>query len=284
VKDFLKKNGILILVIALLLALITAVLSFTFGGFAPPTTNVVGTVATPFRNVADAFVGWVEEIYSDAFLREDMEKELEALRKENAALKDQARQGEAALRENERLRHLVGLAVEHPDFDKVDAKVTAYGSDNWYSTLTIGKGSAADISPGDCVVDEYGYLVGVVSVVGLNWSTVRTVVDVELEMGALISRTDEAALMEGDFRLMGEGKLKLTYLPQDGDLQTGDTIVTSGLRSGETATYPSGLVVGCIEEVVRNENGIGSYAVVAPAADLDALEQVFVIRDFSGAS
>ena len=35
-KDFFKNNGILILIIALLISLITAVLSFTFGGIAIP--------------------------------------------------------------------------------------------------------------------------------------------------------------------------------------------------------------------------------------------------------
>ena len=41
-KDFLRNNGILILIIALLLTLITAVLSFTFGGVANPFANLAG--------------------------------------------------------------------------------------------------------------------------------------------------------------------------------------------------------------------------------------------------
>ena len=49
-KDFFKNNGILILIIALLITLITAVLSFTFGGIANPFANLAGIIATPFRN------------------------------------------------------------------------------------------------------------------------------------------------------------------------------------------------------------------------------------------
>ena len=75
-KDFLKQNGILILIIALLLSLITAVFSLTFGGLANPFVNLAGIVATPFRNGIHAFVTWTEGVYSDAFEREILAEEL----------------------------------------------------------------------------------------------------------------------------------------------------------------------------------------------------------------
>jgi len=280
VKDFWKNNGILILIIAVLLTLITAVLSLIFGGIANPFANLAGVVATPFRNGLHAVVSWTEGVYSDAFEREQMAQELEELKKENAELKRQAREGESASRENERLRDLLGLKNERPDFDFQEATVTAHGSYNWASTLTISKGSAADVSAGDCVVDQYGNLVGVISKVGLNWSTLITVVDSDLEIGALIARTDGAAIAEGEFTLMGQGKLKLTYLPEGARLLAGDTILTSGLVSGGESTYPSGLVIGYVEQVRSDESGMSDYAVLTPAADLESLEQIFVIRDF----
>lgn len=279
-KDFFRRNGVLVLIIALLLTLITAVLSATFGGQALPVANLAGVIATPFRNGINAFINWSEGVYSAAFQRENLEKELEALRQENAALKRQAMEGEALSRENERLRNLTGLTVKRPELHMTDAKVTAYEASNWSATLTIGEGSSAGVEAGDCVVDEYGYLVGVVSETGLNWSRVRTVIDVELEMGGLIARTDEAAILEGDFNLMAEGKVKLSYLPEGAQLIAGDTILTSGLRSGETVTYPSDLIVGYVEEVRQEEGGMSDYAVVVPACSLGNLEQVFVITEF----
>lgn len=279
-KDFFKNNGVLLLVIALLISLITAVLSFTFGGIANPFANLAGIVATPFRNGFQAVTSWGEGLYADAFARQAMEEELAALKKENAELKDQAREGQAASRENERLRELLGLREERPEFEWVDAKVTAHGSSNWSSTLTIAKGTAAGIEAGDCVVDQYGYLVGVVEQVGLNWASLITVVDVDLQMGGRIARTDGSAIIEGDFTLMSQNKLKLTYLPENAQLLSGDTIVTSGLVSGGEATYPSDLVVGYVEQVRTDETGIGDYAILTPASELDSLEQVFVITDF----
>lgn len=280
-KDFLKHNGILLMVIALLLALITAVVSLTFGGVADPFSNAAGVIATPFRNGINAFVNWTEGVYSDAFRRQSLEEEVERLKEENARLQKEAREGQAASRENQRLRNLLGLAEKREDFVLESATVTAFGSSNWSSTLTVSKGSAAGVEAGDCVVDEYGNLVGIVTEVGANWSSLITVVDVDLEMGGLIARTDAAAILEGDFALMGRGRLKLTYLPGDAQLMAGDAILTSGLRSGGTATYPSGLVVGYVEEVLRDAGGMSDYAVLTPAADLTSLEQVFIIKDFT---
>ncbi len=279
-KDFLKQNGILILVIALLLTLIVAVLSFTFGGIANPFANLAGIVATPFRNGIHAVVEWTEGIYSDVFERQAMESELEALRQENAQLRAQARQGEAASRENERLRDLLNFQQKHTELHTEPATVTARGSSNWSSTLTISKGSASGVKAGDCVIDQYGNLVGVIYEAGLNWSSLMTVVDVDLEIGALIARTDGAAIAEGDFSLMSEGRLKLSFLPEGTQLLAGDTILTSGLMSGGTATYPSGVVVGYVQEVRSDPGGTSDYAVLTPAADLSALEQVFIIKEF----
>ena len=123
-KDFLKNNGLLVLIIALLLSLITAVFTLTFGGIANPFANLAGVVSTPFRNGISSFVGWAEGRYSDAFERESMEEELEALRQENAELRRQAREGEAATRENQRLRDLLGLKNQRPDFELQEATVT----------------------------------------------------------------------------------------------------------------------------------------------------------------
>ena len=279
-RDFFKNNGIWIVVIALLVGMITAVVSFTFGDLAPPLTNGVGVLATPFRSGLNAVTRWAEDLSSELFRRESMEEELAALREENARLREQARAGEAASRENERLRSLVDLAPKSRSFDLEPAAVTAQGGSNWTSTMTVNKGTAAGVEPGDCVVDQYWNLVGVISEVGLNWSHLITVVDADLEVGALIARTDGAAMAEGDFTLMGEGRLKLTFLPADTRLMAGDEIVTSGLLSGGRASYPSRLLIGTVEQVRSDDGGMSDYAVVRPASQLEQLEQVFIIKDF----
>ena len=154
-KDFFRHNGILILIAAILLALVTAVVSMLFGGVADPLSNLVGIVTTPVRNGITAVTNWAEEKYNDAFELEQMKEELAGLKQRNAELEAQAREAEAALQENERLRNLLELQPKEWSCDKAAAMVTARSTSNWESTLTIGKGSAAGIAVDDCVVDEY---------------------------------------------------------------------------------------------------------------------------------
>ena len=132
------------------------------------------------------------------------------------------------------------------------------------------------MAAGDCVVDAAGNLVGIIDVVGSNYSVMITVVDANLQMGGIVSRTDSTAMLEGDFTLMQEGRLKMTYLPENTELLTGDLVLTSGL----TGIYPSGLVVGAIESLHTDPSGMSRYAVLAPAADLDRLVEVFIIKEF----
>jgi len=275
-KDFFRNNGLLLLIAALLLALVTAVGTMLFGGFADPLSNLVGILSTPVRNGISAFALWTEERYNDAFEREQLKTENEELKLRVAELEREAREAERALQENERLRTLLELRPSQREFDLESATVTARSSSNWESSFTISKGSSSGVAPNDCVTDEYWNLVGVVTQVGENWATVATLIDSDMELGGQLSRTGEAAILEGDFALMGEGKLKLSYLPETSELIAGDLVTTSG-RGG---VYPSGLVAGHVEEVHTEASGMTRYAVVQPEADLDNLKQVFVIKSF----
>ena len=126
------------------------------------------------------------------------------------------------------------------------------------------------------MVTETGVLVGVVSSVGLNWCTVSTVVDAGLEMGGIVTRTYSAGVLEGSMDLMSRGRLRLSYLPDEAQLVSGDEVVTSGMGD----VYPSGLVVGRVEGVFTDPSGMTRYAVIVPDAQLDSLIEVFVIKDF----
>ena len=275
-KDFLRHNGILILIIAVLLAAITAVASYALKGTANPLSNALGVVTTPIRNGVSSFVGWAEGVYNYSFRYQELEEENQRLRSQIAELEEKAREGEAASKENELLREALGLRAKRSDFVLESARVTARSTSNWASTLTLSKGSVQDVAAVCCVVDAAGNLVGIIDEVGSNYSVMITVVDANLQMGGIVSRTDSTAMLEGDFTLMQEGRLKMTYLPENTELLTGDLVLTSGL----TGIYPSGLVVGAIESLHTDPSGMSRYAVLAPAADLDRLVEVFIIKEF----
>jgi rod shape-determining protein MreC len=60
------------------------------------------------------------------------------------------------------------------------------------------------------------------------------------------------------------------------ELLAGDVVVTSG----KGGVYPSGLVIGSIESIHTDPSGMSRYAIVEPAARLDSVYEVFVIKQF----
>lgn len=273
-KKITQHNGLLIVIIAVLAAAILGVVSAILGF--NPVSGAINFITTPIRSGLSAAGNWVADRYNYSFNYESLEAENEQLRQRVAELEKAQRENDDATQENKQLRSLLGLSEKHSDFDFEDAAVTVRTVSNWESTLTINKGSNVDLKAGDCVVDEYGNLVGILRDVSYNSSTLITVADPSLEIGGRIARTDDAAMLEGDFSLMLTGQLKLSYLPDNTELIAGDQIVTSGIGG----TYPPGLVVGSIDSILTESSGLTRYAVVTPSADLQNIRYVYVIKSF----
>ncbi|MBQ8800819.1 MAG: rod shape-determining protein MreC [Clostridium sp.] len=274
-KDFLRQNGILLLVAAVLLSVALSLGSAVFGG-TDPVSNAVNAVATPFRTGVSAVLDWFGGVRDYVLHYDQLHEELDALRARVAELEDEVRQNEEAAKENEKLRELLDLQQKRSDFSFQSARVSERSTSNWSNTLTLSRGSDAGLEVGDCVVTETGALVGVLSEVGVNWSTVSTVINTTTELGGIVNRTYSAGVLEGDFTLMGQGKLKLSYLSDSAQLVSGDEVLTSG----KGGVYPSGLVVGTVDGVFTDPSGINRYAVVTPTAALADLTEVFIITDF----
>ena len=274
-KDFLRQNGILLLVAAVLLSVALSLGSAVFGS-PDPLSNAVGALVTPFRSGITGVLDWFDGVREYVLHYDELHEELDDLRAQVAKLEDEVRQNEQAARENEKLRELLSLKQKRSDFSFQSARVSERSTDNWTNTITLSRGTDAGLEPGDCVITETGALVGIIDTVGVNWSIVSTVINTTTELGGIVNRTYSAGVLEGDFTLMGQGKLKLGYLSDSARLVSGDEVLTSG----KGGVYPSGLVVGTVDGVFTDPSGINRYAVVTPAAELADLTHVFVITDF----
>ena len=275
-KHFLRDNQIVILLVAAALTLLLAIGGWLMPGKTDPLSYVTGVIVTPIRSAASSVLTWFENVYGNLFRYQDMEGELSDLRRQIAGLEDEVRQGREAARENEQLRRLLDLRESRRDFVFESARISARGAQGWDATFTLSRGSSSGISVGDCVITETGALVGVVSAVGPNWSTVDAVISPNVELGGQITRANVAGIIEGELSLMQQGRVKLAYLPLNSDVAVGDEVVTSGL--GEV--FPSGLVIGTVEWVGPDPSGMNAYALIRPAVALDHLIEVFVIKDF----
>ena len=274
-RDFFHNNrGLLVLAAVLLAGVVTV--GATILGY-DPVTRGLELLATPFRAVSAAVARWSEDQYDRAFRYEELLAENEALRQRVAELERDAIAGQDAVRENERMKDLLGLAEERPALRYRDAEVVRGPSSNWTADLTIDRGTLGGVEEGDCVIDQYGQFIGVITRADLNSSIVTTILDPTLSVGGRVARTDEDVVVGGDFSLMLEGMTRLSYLPEDFKLIIGDQITTSGLGD----MYPSGLVVGTIRSLGLEADGLTQYARVEPAADIYGVRFVYIIVDYN---
>ena len=263
----------LILVLAVVLAAGTAIISALFGATWPE--KAVQTVLAPIRSGVSAITRQAERYYDYIFNYEELEAQNDYLEERLSKMEDDVRSADSLQRENERLRELLNLSTEHVDYQFCSAYVVSWDSSNWKSTFTIGKGTKAGLEKGMVVITEYGQVIGLITEIGSNWATVTTLLDTSLEISASVASSGYTGVVQGSYITGDAGKLRMKYLPNEAVLRNNDQVVTTG-----STVYPKDLILGYIEDAGFDETGVAKYATLRPAASFDNLEQVFVITHF----
>lgn len=275
-KEYLRKNGIKLLVIVLAVAIIIGLSAIARGGRTGLLQNATGIFEAPVKKVLSSAVNYMDTIYGYLFKYDQLQAENESLRSQLADAQASARKGIEATEENQRLRKLLNLRDSHTDYVMESSKVVLWSSSNWSSTFTISKGSSAGIEIGDPVITEYGVLVGQITEVGTNWATVSTLLDVDMSVGAFVGDTQASGMVVGEYSFMKKKQAKLTYMADGAQIFVGDEVLTSG--SG--GAFPEGLLIGTLEAIKTESGGQLEYGIVKPSCNYDSLVQVFIIKDF----
>ena len=276
--DFFKSRKFKVL-IALFIMLIALMLRASWtGGLSPAIEQVAGAVVAPFQKLSSTISDGVSGFFRRYARADEVAQENEALRSEINELRAQLVNYEEYKHENEELRKYLDIEYkeEHPDFEMVPAAVVARDPDSRFYSFTIDKGSLDGVAPYDPVVCADG-LVGRVKEVGLTYSKVITILDVEIDVGAYDARTRDIGIVNGSVALAADGRCIMNYLPRESGAAQGDLVVTSGGN-----LYPKGLVIGKIARLDNAPGNISLYAEIEPTADIRNLTDVMVITSFNG--
>ena len=263
----------IVLIVAVLLTVLLMVIG-SLTGLSLPDMFVKG-VLTPIRSGVSKLTQGAQRVYSYMFEYESLEAENEQLKEELAQLEKDAREADAVTRENERLRGLLELKQAHEDYQLTDAYIISRSSQDWSSTVTINRGSAAGLEVGMCAITANGELVGLISEVGPNYAVIKTVLDSSLEIAATLSASGYNGMVQGGYSTGLEGLLRMNYLPSSSVIRNHDEVVTSG-----STMYPRGLVVGNVVDAGFDDTGVAKYALLEPAVEMGSLEQVFIITAY----
>ncbi len=274
--DRFYKSKLFIIMIIICVFLLGVMLFFYSGrGNTPFFENIIGTFITPVQKAFSRITETGGNVFKSYTQYEDLQKENEKLKEELSKSLGVIRQAQKSISENEDLKKILGIKTANPNFEFCLAEVISTEPTKWFSSFTIDKGTLDGIKKGDAVMTSDG-LAGYVTEAGFNYAKVSSVIDTNFVVGGIISRTREVGVCEGEYKLMDNGKLKLSYAGKEADFVIGDTVETSGI----TTNLPKGLAIGKITDIKMEPHGLSQYAVIEPFADLKELKNVFVIINF----
>ena len=265
--------------IGVAVVIVLCVLSALYSGVTgnpSPVTRIVSFVTTPVQRVATGISNFFSHGLSYFTDFDALQAENEELKRQIREMEQTVRDAELALEENAQLRQQAGQPERMRELTTINAEGIARNPGDWATTLTLDKGSNHGVELGDLVTTVDG-MAGYVSELYSNTCEITTVIDVEMQCGALITRTRETAIAEGDYDLMADGNLRLSYLTEDTSVVIGDTVETSG-RGG---VFPKGVMIGTVESVLPESNGISYYAVIRPFVDVDTISSVSIVTDYT---
>ena len=243
-----------------------------------PVREAAGMLIVPFQNGINSVGSWLSEKQSGF-------RNVEKLAVENSALQDkvdQLTEENSILSQNQeelkRLRDLYQLDGDYSEYDKVAAQVISKDPGNWYSTFIINRGTNDGIAV-DMNVISGGGLVGIVTEVGQDWATVRSIIDDASSVSAMTVSTSDTCIVSGDLRLLDEGKLAFGQMNTDNVITAGEKIVTSNISD----KYLKGILIGYVEEVTEDSNHLTKTGYIIPAVDFQHIQEVLVIKELKSA-
>ena len=249
------------------------------GSILNPLRTAVGYVLVPIQSGVNRVGGGLyNELSSVGKLKtalaenETLKTRVDELTEENTRLRSEQF-------ELERLRSLYELDQEYMQYHKIGARIIAKDSSSWFSVFRIDKGSDDGIKE-DMNVIAGGGLVGIVTDVGANYATVRSIIDDSSRVSAMAQQSGDSCIVAGDLQLFKDGRLKLPYMEKDDDIKDGDMIVTSNI-SGK---FLPGILVGYATDITVDYNdNLTKSGYLIPAARFDRLQEVLVITDLKDA-
>jgi rod shape-determining protein MreC len=218
--------------------------------------------------------------------------EIDRLRSENDRLRRQLAGAEARLAElreaaaeNAELRGLLGLTTSQ-QMDLLPVRILGRDPSNLTWEVGIDAGTEDGVRVGMPVVaaaDGAGALAGSVVAAATNSATVRLVVDARASVVALDQQSRALGLVQGQLG----GQLVMVQVRATDRVAVGDTVVSAGLTLADPggagigrSPYPRGLLIGTIQALELDADGLTQTAFVRPAVDFPTVERLLVVLHF----
>ena len=238
--------------------------------------ELLSVVLTPLQKVTSALSGGAASVWEKYTSIDDVMDRNEQLEAENAELRQQMVDYDRIKAENDAYKALARIQDTNSEASYVSAFVIGRDPLDEFGGFTLDQGSTDGVAVNDAIISDRGYLLGVVVEVDATSCKVMTILHTSITAAGVISRTRENGIITGSADYAADGQCVLTNLDRATEARKGDQVITTGLGG----VFPANLLVGTVQEVVPEQSGKSSSAVILPGADPRTVKHVFIITEY----
>ena len=238
--------------------------------------ELLSVVLTPLQKVTSALSGGAASVWEKYTSIDDVMDRNEQLEAENAELRQQMVDYDRIKAENDAYKALARMQDTNSEASYVSAFVIGRDPLDEFGGFTLDQGSTDGVAVNDAIISDRGYLLGVVVEVDATSCKVMTILHPSFNAAGVISRTRENGIITGSADYAADGQCVLTNLDRATEARKGDQVITTGLGG----VFPANLLVGTVQEVVPEQSGKSSSAVILPGADPRTVKHVFIVTEY----
>ena len=238
--------------------------------------ELLSVVLTPLQKVTSALSGGAASVWEKYTSIDDVMDRNEQLEAENAELRQQMVDYDRIKAENDAYKALARIQDTNSEASYVSAFVISRDPLDEFGGFTLDQGSTDGVAVNDAIISDRGYLLGVVVEVDATSCKVMTILHPSFNAAGVISRTRENGIITGSADYAADGQCVLTNLDRATEARKGDQVITTGLGG----VFPANLLVGTVQEVVPEQSGKSSSAVILPGADPRTVKHVFIVTEY----
>lgn len=162
------------------------------------------------------------------------------------------------------------------EYTYVNATVVNRNIGYWYDTLNIDKGSKNGVKMGDAVITPNGLIGKIINVSNFS-STVKLLTSDKVSNKISVKiKIDDDSYLYG--LLIGYDKenniYKIEGITSPNEIEEGDIVTTTGLADH----FPSGILIGKVTRVVKDEYDLSSIVEVQPSVSFNDISIVTVLN------
>lgn len=173
------------------------------------------------------------------------------------------------------LKSTLDLNSTLSEYTYVNATVVNRNMGYWYNNLVIDKGSKNGVKKGDAVIISKG-LIGKITSVSNFSSTVKLLTSDEISNKISVKINSKDEYLYG--LLIGYDKeyniYKIEGITDSDNIKEGDLVTTTGL----TDYFPSGLLIGTVSKIVKDEYDLNSIVEVTPSVNFEDISIVTILN------